>query len=158
MKQRIVFILIGILSVFAIHFQNGAAQPKHVYAIPRPAIGWDSLCAGIPYNGLLRRAGVQGAYSIKLKIDSSRMVISKSISPLNSEQKLSSSDSVLVSRIELGLKGVAWDPASDNGHPVSCTFIVPVVFYLTYDNVAQPLVKHAEIQHIADVRPGYFFR
>lgn len=158
MRRPTVFNLIVILSVLAIQFQDGPAQGKDVYVIPQPAIGWDSLYARIPYDELLRQAGVQGAYSIRLRIDSSGNVISKSISPLNSERRLSFSDSVSVSRIECGLKGVAWNPATHNGHPVSRTFFVPVVFYLTYDNVAPPIIKHAEIQHIASVGPGYLFR
>ena len=150
--------LISLLLTLAVNVKNAAAQSKHTYAVPQPTIGWDSLNAKIPYDELLRRAGVEGAYTVTLRIDSVGNVVSESITPLNYDQRLSSSDSALVSRIKYGLKDVVWKPATIDGHPVSCTFRLPVVFYLTYANVVPPFVKHVEWQPITTITPGYFFR
>jgi len=147
--------MIALLCIFA---SKVVAQPKHVYTIPSPTIGWDSLQAKIPYDEILRRAGLEGAYKVTLRIDSIGNVLSDSISLLNDRPELSESDRTLVWRIEYGLKGVRWLPATDNGVPVSCTFSIPIIFYLTYSNVARPIIKHAEVRGTTSLSPGYFFK
>jgi hypothetical protein len=149
--------LASLVVFFGLLGAKAAGQTKHSYTIPQPTIGWDSLQARIPYDELLRRAQVEGAFKVTLGIDSAGIVLSYSVGPLSNEQRLTHSDSSLVLRIENGLKGVKWLPATDNGTAVACTLSVPIVFYLTYPNVAQPIVKHAGMVGINGFSPELFF-
>jgi hypothetical protein len=113
------------------------------FVAPRPVVGWDSLSHLLSYPELLRRAGVQGGYSMKLKIDTLGDVEWIRIFELYQPEKQEDTNDPLNHYLYYSLKHTKWIPASVGKKKVDFEFTIPVLFIIRPKDQSNPIIISA---------------
>ena len=113
------------------------------FVAPRPVVGWDSLSSLISYPEIMRRAGAQGGYSMKLQIDTLGDVESIKIFEFYKPEKQEDANDPLARYLYFSIKDTKWIPASVGEKKVAFEFTIPVLFILKPKDQSNPIIISA---------------
>jgi hypothetical protein len=110
--------------------------------LPEPIDGWEKFQTRIRYDVLANRAGIEGAYRVRIYFDSTGNVKKKEFYSLNSYGTLTHADSLFWPAIVEAISAQPWRPASRSGLPISSAISFPIIFYLDINQVfdSHPLI------------------
>ena len=140
------YLIIGALVSAHIGFSQVRLDTTY-YQPPRPTIGWDSVASSFAFSEIARRARIEGAYTLRVQVDSSGEVLSMNIQPLHLTTKLGAGDSVhFINQLTEILRSVSWLPGTWQGRPIRSWVIVPLIFYLRSPGSVPPVIFEGNIR------------